>query len=376
MSTQNIRRIAVTGGPCGGKSTGLVRIREHLSKLGYRVIIVPEVARMIFQNAGLPDFSNVGERLRYQRTILKTQLALEDEMSELAAEEGTTIMLTDRGALDGKAYLRSEDWQSLMDDLSLDEFQLLNRRYDLVLHLVTAAKGAPHAYACDQERLEPPARAIELDTALQLAYCGHGHHKIIDNSTNFEQKIRRGVSEISRFLGVPEPLEIERKFLVQGHVSLPRDVSSSLIEQIYLIAPAGGSERRVRKRSQKGSAVYTLCEKTEVAPGKRIEKEKSITGAEYLRLSGKECDPSRHPIRKIRHCFIHDNRCYELDEYLGALCGKWVLEVEVEDLQHPVNIPEWMPPVVEVTGNSIYGNASLASNGSPPEWRGEMILAN
>ena len=38
---------------------------------------------------------------------------------------------------------------------------------------------------------------------------------MIDNSTGFEDKMNRLITEISSFLGEPEPLEIERKFLIE-----------------------------------------------------------------------------------------------------------------------------------------------------------------
>lgn len=39
----NIKKIVLTGGPCAGKTTALVRIIEHFSGLGYKVFTIPEV---------------------------------------------------------------------------------------------------------------------------------------------------------------------------------------------------------------------------------------------------------------------------------------------------------------------------------------------
>jgi nucleoside-triphosphatase THEP1 len=36
-----IYKVAITGGPCGGKSTSLARIREDLISRGFRVFSVP-----------------------------------------------------------------------------------------------------------------------------------------------------------------------------------------------------------------------------------------------------------------------------------------------------------------------------------------------
>ena len=40
----SIRKIVITGGPSGGKTTGLSWIQNAFSKLGYTVLIVPETA--------------------------------------------------------------------------------------------------------------------------------------------------------------------------------------------------------------------------------------------------------------------------------------------------------------------------------------------
>ena len=39
MST--IKKIVLTGGPCAGKTTALVKVIEHFSSLGYKVFTIP-----------------------------------------------------------------------------------------------------------------------------------------------------------------------------------------------------------------------------------------------------------------------------------------------------------------------------------------------
>jgi CYTH domain-containing protein len=96
-----------------------------------------------------------------------------------------------------------------------------------------------------------------------------------------------------------------------------------------------------------------------VGQGTRIEKEQFLRGSEYIALLAKESDPERETIRKLRHCFIHNRRCYELDEYLDQLAGLWMLEVEVESLDAPVSLPHWTEGI-EVTDDPMFGNYYLA----------------
>ena len=48
-----IYKIAITGGPCAGKSTSLKKINEDLTNKGLRVLMVPEVPTMVVQAGGM-----------------------------------------------------------------------------------------------------------------------------------------------------------------------------------------------------------------------------------------------------------------------------------------------------------------------------------
>ena len=43
----DIKKIVLTGGPCAGKTTALVRILEHFTSLGYKVFTLPEIPTMM-----------------------------------------------------------------------------------------------------------------------------------------------------------------------------------------------------------------------------------------------------------------------------------------------------------------------------------------
>jgi hypothetical protein len=44
--------------------------------------------------------------------------------------------------MDGSAYMSPLNWQALLDEMTLNTIILRDRRYDAVIHLVTAADGA------------------------------------------------------------------------------------------------------------------------------------------------------------------------------------------------------------------------------------------
>lgn len=202
-----IKRIVLTGGPCGGKTTALSHIQQHFTALGYKVFSVPEVPTMVTA-AGWnymtdnKDFYYEGEKM-----ILKLQLMLEDEIHHLAETcTEPCLIVCDRGALDISTYISAEMWHELCDSCHTSQDQLLDR-YDTIIHLVTAANGARHAYttANNAARYEQADEAglrlaCELDLKQQKAWEKHPNLHIIDNSTTFELKIQRVIETITASL--------------------------------------------------------------------------------------------------------------------------------------------------------------------------------
>ena len=74
-----------------------------------------------------------------------------------------------------------------------------------------------HGAACSivQGGEESPKCGVSPSARGGAAWAGHPHLRVIDNSTGFEDKIRRLIREISLYLGEPQPYEIERKFLIE-----------------------------------------------------------------------------------------------------------------------------------------------------------------
>jgi len=46
---QNIVRICLTGGPCAGKTTAIADIKQDLTQLGMKVLVVPEAATILMK---------------------------------------------------------------------------------------------------------------------------------------------------------------------------------------------------------------------------------------------------------------------------------------------------------------------------------------
>jgi CYTH domain-containing protein/predicted ATPase len=356
-------RIVLTGGPCGGKTTALAQIAERLQSTGFRTYVTSEAATILIKGGGSPVGMSLEQLINFQAHVLKLSIAQEDAFLDLAHAGGQrAVVICDRGTMDSAGYLPPPVWQALLDEQGWTVTRLRDRRYDAVIHLVTAALGAEEFYTTTNNtaRYESVEEARAVDLRLRDAWLGHPHLRVIDNSTTFADKVRRVVAAVCRVVGLPEPVEVERKFLLRSVADGPWPVRSEEveIEQTYLLT-SDGSEARARRRGQQGSYTYTHCIKRPHSEGQRIQIEKQITGREYLTLLS-QADPSRCTIRKHRRCFLWKQHYFELDTYLEPCPGLRVLEAEVEDLARPLALPPFVEIEREVTGEEAYLNLSLA----------------
>jgi CYTH domain-containing protein/predicted ATPase len=359
-------RIVLTGGPCGGKTTAMARIAERLESLGFRVFMVPETPTMLFQGGFSLHDATPAQVVQLETVLLTTVMHTEDSFRQIASVYANpkTVFLCDRGMMDTKAYVTPDMWQTILDNLGQTEVQLRDQRYDAVIHLVTAADGAEDFYtlANNTARTETPEQARVLDKQTQAAWVGHPHLRVVDNRSDFDDKIRDAMAAICRVVGVPEPMEDERKFLVSSVDDIPVPHVPVEIEQVYL-RNQNAEEERVRRRGRDTSYVYTHTIKRRKAPGRAAEFDRMITPAEHLMALGRR-DLDCAPVRKERTCFVWGSSYFELDRYHDWIHPdgerRLILEVEVEDLEAELELPPFVKIEREVTGESEFSNYEIA----------------
>jgi CYTH domain-containing protein len=170
--------------------------------------------------------------------------------------------------------------------------------------------------------------------------------------------VRRVLDALARVIGVPEPVEIERKYLVSRVGDIPVPHETVEIEQVYL-QTSDNNHARIRKRGQRGAFTYFHTLKRPLSAGQRIEEERQISPREYANYLV-SADPKRHPIKKTRTCFLWNSQYYELDRFTHPNPGLMLLEAELDTISQPVIIPPWVSVVREVTDDPQYSNAALA----------------
>ena len=357
-----ISKIVITGGPCAGKSTAMSRIQNAFTQMGYTVLFVPETATELITGGVAPW--TCGTNADYQKCQLKLQIEKET-IFEQAARTMTAdkvLIVCDRGTLDNKAYMDDIEFAEILRSIGSNEVELRDN-YDAVFHLVTAAKGAEEFYttANNSARTETADEAAVLDDKLISAWTGHPHLRVIDNTSSFEDKMKKLIAEFASFLGEPEPYEIERKYLIEypDIKWLESNPSCQRVEiiQTYLNSTSG-EEIRVRQRGIDGNYIYFQTIKRKVSDVKRIEIERRLSQAEYLKLL-MEADTTKRQIRKTRYCLTYENQYFEIDVY-PFWNDKAVAEIELSDENAEIVFPKQIKVIKEVTDDDSFKNASLA----------------
>ena len=358
---KQIKKIVITGGPCAGKSTALSWIQAEYTKKGYSVIFVPESATELIL-AGISS-STLNSDIEFQTALLKDQLTKEKLFEEFARKlpNDKILIVCDRGAMDGKAYIKAQEYEQMLKYLGLNEVELRDN-YDAVFHLVTTAIGAKEYYTLENNkaRYESIEQAIISDKKTLQAWTGHPHLRVVDNSTDFEGKMRKLIKEISSFLGEDQPYEIERKFLIKypDLTKLEKYAHKKVeIIQTYLES-SPDQELRLRQRGDGKSFVYTKTRKWKVNDTKRVEFESRISKEEYLSML-MDADTEIHQIRKTRYCVVYNNQYIEIDIFPFSK-SKAILEIELVGESQKCDLPLFVEVIKEVTSDDKYKNINLA----------------
>ena len=176
-----VRKIALTGGPCGGKSTVLRELSFDANMEG-KFLCVPEAATLL-----LPGFLavktevdiNPSWQIHLQRSITATQISLENTYEEYAAANGIGLLICDRGIMDAPVYtpggteLLSEEFGISVDDAY--------NRYAQVIHLESLATASPDRFgvAGNDVRYESLEQARGVEYRTRDAWAMHPNWNFI-----------------------------------------------------------------------------------------------------------------------------------------------------------------------------------------------------
>ena len=175
------RKIVLTGGPSGGKTTALSIIKENF---GARVALVKEAATLIY-SGGYPRKDGSAPHMYHGQRII---YFVSKELEELAekTEPGAELIICDRGTLDGAVYwpYGPEDFFKSMNTTVEEE---LNRYY-MVIHLSPPRDGS--FYQSTAVRTEDLKGAMEVDRKILKVWEKHPNRIIINENATYFEKAR------------------------------------------------------------------------------------------------------------------------------------------------------------------------------------------
>jgi predicted ATPase len=428
----HIYRVVLTGGPCAGKSTMLSMIQTKFAqRTGIKVYTVPEAATLLV-GGGLEWKDMTYEKvIAYQLALLRVQIALEDQLYAIAqANNQTSLIVSDRGCMDGRAYCSPEQFSSILQQGGWELETLRDERYDAVVHMVSAAIGASTFYNFDNPaRFENVEEAVVADEKLRQMYIGHPLLRVFDNSTSFDNKLERVMQFIGNLIGHEFPHNTTRRFVLTKP-PLESAIDIPFVRARVTITVLNNSTEdevmQVMKREQDSSCVYFYTcikrKREEVAPpavkepknqpleissgsepatsGENItngdetdpeneasmslgmegtmrldedsamKSEHRISAREYASLLHQR-DPKRVDVVKDNISFVYHSHYCEVATFVAPTwtIGRSTLYVDCEDSKAPIELPSFL--VVEHERRSGWGSSfQISSESQATSFRG------
>lgn len=292
---------------------------------------------------------------------------LENFYTQMATVQSKdTIIVYDRGVVDNFAYTSLENKAKILEETKWSFEEICANRYDLVIHLVTAAIGAEEFYTLEnnQARIETPEEARQVDIKILEEWMGHPNLVVIDNSVpGFQNKIQRVLDSISAFVGIDRPKSF-RKYLMKNplnQLSIPSDVTQRCFEEeIQLLhSENGASLNFIKKRIFPNfTPTYFFISKRFVNSSlNEIETVKSIDQriyADFLTQS----NPSHREVKKkvtmLTSSSISNPVNCNVEEI--TIGDKSIVIARVftnSETHHPV-VPEFLKAETEITNDLSY----------------------
>lgn len=192
-------KVAVTGGPSGGKTTLIEALKKEF---GLKVKIVPEAASILYKG-GFPRVKSYDGFYHAQKAIYFTQKEIEELRCKTHPD---ALIVCDRGSLDALAYWpdTEESFFKIINTSRSQEYT----RYDWVIHLDTATE--PDYDSSNEVRTESFHEALSLNDKIKKSWEGHPQRMIITADNDFFAKMKKATLVIEAILSKKTSMEIQK----------------------------------------------------------------------------------------------------------------------------------------------------------------------
>lgn len=190
-------KICITGAPQSGKSQLAQRAKDDLlERYGIKSYLVSEVASDLIAGG----FDPKRKKEQFQTMLYNIQKEKEDCFAGTAADDSIIIM--DRGLLDGKCYMDEDGFERILQSHG-DTTQTVLNRYDAVIQLGTicVSDGVHVENESNPNRVETSdSEVLELEDKLIAVYMHHPHYTFIPAEDDIEVKYDKLLSAIIKTL--------------------------------------------------------------------------------------------------------------------------------------------------------------------------------
>lgn len=251
-------------------------------------------------------------------------MSMEETYFDLAStSKKNCLIICDRGTMDASAFVTKEMWNRIIKAHGWNTVDMRDNRYNHIIHLVSAANGAEAFYNTEDNscRTESIELARERDKMAAHAWIGHPYMDVIDNSTDFDTKVRRMIACVCRRIGVDTGDRLASdsrkvKFLVS---TMPPDSAFPPYQDFevvhdYLITSNPKAQSRLRKRGQNNYWSYMHTQRKCDVNSQVIELRRQITHRDYINMLAQRND-SHYTVYKLRRCFLWGNMYFQMDIY-------------------------------------------------------------
>jgi len=349
-------KIALTGGPGGGKTSSIDKIVQGCMERGYQTIVVPEAATILI-NMGIKPFGeNAIDMVEFQRFVMDLQIKLENYADYVSSQTiKPCVVLCDRGLLDDRAYVSEDEYLKLLREFNLSMMECMSR-YQLVIHMVTPAFGKEEFYTLENNRArsESVEEARNRDRKTLQAWLGHDNLKVIGNESDFDAKLDRCLNEVYAMLNKPSLIQRQEKYLVQSFdLDKLRNLSPVKLDITQYVEQIDGGDVLYRMTKMGDEIRYSKTVKLDTGVScERFIRREDITKKNYLN----SIPSNKLPIQKTRFAFEYLEQYYRLDVFDKDFA---ILEIEDTNRARKRVIPDFISVCSNITDDEEYRNSKL-----------------
>jgi len=347
---KQITKIVITGGMLSGKSTCCREVKNHFEKIGYKVVIIPSIESILEEN-GFADFNNYEE-------LLKSRLEFEKTFNNLiqAMDRDKILVLYDGASLDIKSICTKREFTNICNTLTISPEEVRNS-YDAVFHLKSIAKWDNKLFdkLNDNNKIDS-SLAISLDDKIIDTWIAHANYRMIDCCISIEDKVKKLIHEIAKFLNEDERFYIEKKYLIHipdaSYLDKLGGCSKVKMTLTYLNSSSEQCDIKLLLRDEDGKKFYQ-----KIIKGNNQKSTISLSAEEYIdELDNKMSD--RNSIVKYRYSFIYHSVYYKIDIFEDKDFS--ILEIDLLSSHETIHFPSFIKVLKDVSDDSNYKNYNLS----------------